>query len=189
MSIVTQTSDPTTRLLRDWSQGDPDALARLIPQVYAELRAIAARELRSHRGHDTLQPTALVNDLFLRLLNGEAPDIYNRAHLFNTAARVMRQLLVDRARKAASEKHGGGWRRDDYAELMQLPIPDNHALPDLDEALRDLAALDPRMAQVVELRYFTGLTVAEVARLLELDERTIHRDWAAARAWLRQRLG
>ena len=189
MSTVSPSPTDTTVLLRDWSEGSPDALAQLIPLVYAELRAIAARELRSHRGHDTLQPTALVNDLFVRLLNCEPPDIHNRAHLFNTAARVMRQLLVDRARKAASDKHGGGWRRDDYAELMQLPIPDNHALPDLDEALRDLAALDARMAQVVELRYFTGLTVAEVARLLDLDERTIHRDWAAARAWLRDRLG
>ena len=182
MSTVSFSPTETTLLLRDWSEGHADALPRLIPLVYAELRAIAARELRSHRGHDTLQPTALVNDLFVKLLDCEPPDNHNRAHLFNTAARVMRQLLVDRARKAASDKHGGGWRRDDYAELMQLPIPDNHALP-------DLAALDARMAQVVELRYFAGLAVAEVARLLELDERTIHRDWAAARAWLRERLG
>ena len=101
----------------------------------------------------------------------------------------MRQLLVDRARKAASEKHGGAWKRDDFTQALNLPIPDDTRLPALDEALRDLAELDERMARVVELRYFTGLSVAEVARVLEVEERTVYRDWAAARAWLRDRLG
>lgn len=100
-----------TILVQRWSSGDAQALDALLPLVYADLRAIAGRELRDHRGHDTLQPTALVHDVFLRLLGGEQPRLMSRAHLFNTAAKIMRQLLVDRARRAASEKHGGAWRR------------------------------------------------------------------------------
>ena len=175
-------------LIQRWRNGDSTALELLLPLIYADLRAIAARELRGHRGHDTLQPTALVNDVFVRLLDRESVSFENAAHLFNAAARIMRQILVDRARKAASEKHGGAWRRDDFTEALQLPIPQETYLPDLDAALADLEQLDARMSKVVELRYFVGLSVPEVARVLELDERTVYRDWAAARAWLRDRL-
>jgi RNA polymerase sigma factor (TIGR02999 family) len=182
------TADDATALVRRWSAGDAHALETLLPLVYADLRAMARRELHGHRGHDTLQPTALVNDVMLKLLGGESPRLESRAHLFNTAARIMRQLLVDRARRQATDKHGGRWRRDDFAAALDLPIPEDTRLPELDEALAELARIDPRMAQVVELRYFTGLGVAEVAALLEVDERTIYRDWAAARAWLRDRL-
>ena len=101
----------------------------------------------------------------------------------------MRQLLVDRARSANADKHGGGWLRDDFTRALDLPIPEQTRLPELDAALTELAALEPRMAQVVELRYFIGLSVAEVAAMLELEERTVYRDWAAARAWLKDRLG
>lgn len=184
-------SDPATDphpLIQRWRHGDPAALESLLPLIYADLRAIAARELRGHRGHDTLQPTALVNDVFVRLLGQESVAFENATHLFNAAAKIMRQILVDRARKAASEKHGGAWRRDDFTEALQLPIPQETYLPDLDAALVALEQLDARMAKVVELRYFVGLSVPEVARLLELDERTVYRDWAAARAWLRDRL-
>ena len=178
-----------TQLLQRWSAGDAQALDALLPMVYAELRGIARRELHGHRGHDTLQPTALVNDVFVRLLGRDAPQqLTSRAHLFNTAARIMRQLLVDRARRAASEKHGGEWKRDDFTRALDLPIPDDTRLPELDAALVDLSKIDERMAQVVELRYFTGLSVAEVATLLGVEERTVYRDWAAARAWLRDRL-
>ncbi|GAB2511377.1 ECF-type sigma factor [Lysobacter humi (ex Lee et al. 2017)] len=182
-------TDDTTVLLRRWGEGDGAALEALLPHVYADLRGIARRELHGHRGHDTLQPTALVNDVFVRLLGGDAAQrLTSRAHLFNTAARIMRQLLVDRARRAASEKHGGGWKRDDFTRALDLPIPESSRLPELDAALDELARLDARMAKVVELRYFTGLSVSEVAVLLEVDERTIYRDWAAARAWLHDRL-
>lgn len=185
----TTSGDDATVLVQRWSAGDAQALDQLLPMVYSELRAIANRELRGHRGHDTLQPTALVNDVFLRLLGAEQPQqLHSRAHLFNTAARIMRQLLVDRARKAASDKHGGQWRRDDFTQALNLPIPDDTRLPELDDALRELATIDERMAKVVELRYFVGLSVAEVASLLDVEERTIYRDWAAARAWLRERL-
>jgi RNA polymerase sigma factor (TIGR02999 family) len=188
MAAEEQDDDPTD-LVRRWSAGDATALDHLLPLVYADLRAIAARELRGHRGHETLQPTALVHDVFVRLLGGAKPNLQNRAHLFNSAARIMRQLLVDRARRAASEKHGGLWRRSEFTEALALPIPEDTRLTDLDEALGELAALDERLARVVELRYFTGLTVPEVAVVLEVDQRTIYRDWAAARAWLRDRLG
>lgn len=178
-----------TQLLQHWQGGDADALHRLLPLVYDELRRIAAYELRANRGHDTLQPTALLNDVFVRLLGAVSLDISNRKHLFTTAARVMRQLLIDRARAQQRNKRGGGqWQRVDFIEAMALPMDANTRLPELDEALTALAALDPRMAQVVELRYFVGLEVTEVAQLLELDERTVYRDWAMARAWLRERM-
>ncbi|MBX9401273.1 sigma-70 family RNA polymerase sigma factor [Lysobacter sp. BMK333-48F3] len=175
--------------LQRWNAGDRDALEALLPHIYADLRAMARRELSGHRGHDTLQATALVHDLLLRLLDAEqTPQFSDRRHLFNAAARIMRQLLVDRARRAACDKHGGGWRRDEFVCALDLPMPQDTGLPDLDEALQALERLEPRLAQVVELRCFAGLTVAEVARLLELEERTVYRDWAAARAWLRDRL-
>lgn len=178
-----------TQLLRRWHEGDVQALDTLLPQVYAELRQLAAHELRGHQHHETLQPTALVNEVFARLLGAEKVDISNRKHLFTTAAKLMRQTLIDRARAQQREKRGGGhWQRVDYLEALALPIEADTNLPALDEALKALAVLDPRMAQIVELRYFVGLEVSEVATLLEIDERTVYRDWAMARAWLRQHL-
>ncbi len=184
------TSDiDVTGLLGQWQAGDQDSLDSLLPHVYAELRRIAVHELRANQGHETLQPTALINDLFVRLLGAQALDIGNRKHLFTTAAKLMRQVLIDRARAQNREKRGGGnWQRVDFIEAMALPIEQNTDLPALDQALNALAELAPRMAQIVELRYFTGVEVSDVARLLEMDERTVYRDWAMARAWLRQRL-
>lgn len=178
-----------TGWLTRWGEGDLAALDRLLPQVYDELRRLAAHELRGHRHHETLQPTALVHDVFVRLLGARSVDIRDRKHLFTTAAKLMRQVLIDRARAAARDKRGGGqWQRVEFIEAMALPIEADTHLPSLDAALTELAALDPRMAQIVELRCFIGLEVAEVARLLEVDERTVYRDWAMARAWLKDRL-
>lgn len=186
---MSETCSEVTVLLRRWHHGDVSALDALLPQVYAELRRLAAHELRTHAHHDTLQPTALVNEVFARLLGAERVDIVSRKHLFTTAAKLMRQTLVDRARAQLRDKRGGGqWQRVDYAEALGLPIEANTDLPALDQALEALGALDARMAQIVELRYFVGLEVAEVANLLGVDERTVYRDWALARAWLRQRL-
>ena len=186
---MSQSAGDITQLLRRWHAGEAESLDALLPKVYAELRQLAAHELRGHRNHDTLQPTALVNEVFARLLGAEKVDISNRKHLFTTAAKLMRQTLVDRARAQQREKRGGGhWQRVDFIEALALPIEQDTQLPALDEALQALAALDPRMAQIVELRYFVGLEVAEVAHLLEVDERTVYRDWAMARAWLRQRM-
>lgn len=186
---MNQPASDVTQLLRRWHEGDVDALGALLPQVYGELRRLAAHELRGHANHDTLQPTALVHEVFARLLGAEKVDLVSRKHLFTTAAKLMRQTLIDRARAQQREKRGGGhWQRVDYLEALALPIEPDTNLPALDQALDALGELDPRMAQIVELRYFVGLEVGEVAALLEVDERTVYRDWALARAWLRQRL-
>lgn len=181
-------NDNVTHWLQRWSGGDPAALDRLLPLVYADLRRIAAGLLRATPGHATLQTTALVHEVLLRLL-GRAPAAFeNGAHLLNGSARMMRQVLVDRARKAASEKRGGRWLRDDFTETLELPIPDGTDLAALDRALDELESAHERMARVVELRYFVGLDVAEVAAALGVTERTARRDWVAAREWLKGRL-
>ena len=177
-----------TRLLHQWSDGDEKALERLLPLVYADLRRMAANVLHATPGHATLQTTALVHDVLLRLLGRAPAEFENSAHLLNATARMMRQTLVDRARKAQSEKRGGRWLRDDFAEALELPIPDGTDLAELDRALTDLESVHERMAKVVELRYFVGLDVAEIAGTLGVTERTARRDWAAAREWLRDRI-
>ena len=177
-----------TQWLQRWREGDRAALDRLLPLVYADLRRIAARQLRGLDGHATLQTTALVHDVLLRLLGRPPTGFENGAHLLNAAARMMRQHLVDRAREAAAVKRGGGWRRDDFTAAIDLPIPDGTDLAELDRALNELERFDDRMARVVELRYFVGLGMAEVAASLGVAERTARRDWASAQAWLRDRL-
>lgn len=180
--------DSLARLLQRWRNGDADALDRLLPLVYADLRRIAASILRSSAGHATLQTTALVHEVFLRLLGRPPSAFSDGAHLLNASARMMRQILVDRARAAASTKRGGAWLRDEFAEALELPIPDGTDLAALDAALSELEAVDRRMSQVVELRFFVGLSVTEVANALGITERTAHRDWVAAREWLKQQL-
>ncbi len=177
-----------TGLLQTWAAGDAKSFEALLPQVYDELRRLAAYELRGHRGHDTLQPTALLHDVFVRLLGASALDISNRKHLFTMAAKLMRQVLIDRARARQRDKRGGGWQRVELIDALDLPLDEDVDLLDLDQALAALERLDARMATMVELRYFVGLEVSEVASLMEIDERTVYRDWAFARAWLRQRL-
>ena len=179
-----------TQILAQWRDGDTQALNRLIPRVYADLRSMASRRLAEHQGHDTLQPTALVHDMLLRLLGNEARDITDRKHFFNYAGRIMRQLLVDRARSTASHKRGGGMRQESLDEALHIPIPlpNDLDIEAIDQALVSLEALDPRMAKIVELRWFVGLTVSEVASALEIDPRTVHRDLAMAKAWLRDHI-
>lgn len=183
-----ESGDTVTQLLRRWHHGDTKALERLLPLVYADLRRIAAAQLRSKGGHTTLQTTALVHDVLLRLLERPAVELNDSNHLFNAAARMMRQLLVNRLRAAMTDKRGGGWRRDDFTAALELPIPDQTDLTELDQALRELEAVQPRMAQVVELRYFIGLEMSEIAASLGVTPRTAQRDWATAQAWLRTRL-
>jgi len=181
-------NDSVTQLLHRWKEGDPDALDRLLPQVYADLRRLAAGLLRTHPGHATLQTTALVNDVLLRLL-GKPPSAFNdTAHLLNAASRMMRQALVDRARRAATDKHGGGWSRADFEAALEVPMPEGVDVQALDRALDELAEVDERMAKGVELRWFVGLEVAEIAAVLGVTERTAYRDWITARQWLRTRL-
>jgi RNA polymerase sigma factor (TIGR02999 family) len=178
-----------TQLLHQWGDGDPRALERLLPLVYADLRRMAANILHATPGHATLQTTALVHDVLLRLLGRAPTDFENTSHMLNASARMMRQVLIDRARKANSEKRGGRWLRDEFSEAMELPIPDGTDLAALDRALDDLESVHERMAKVVELRYFVGLEVAEIAATLGITDRTARRDWVAAREWLKDRLG
>lgn len=177
-----------TLLIQRWQEGDAAALDELLPQVYAELRSMAARLLDRENRQATLQPTALVHDVFVRMLSGKGMAIENRAHLFHTAGRMMRNILVDRAREAAAEKRGGSWQRVDLIEALQLPIPERTNLGLLDQAISELEQIDQRLARIVELRYFVGLNVSAVANVLEIDKRTVYRDWAFARAWLEKRL-
>lgn len=178
-----------TSLLESWRSGDAASLDALLPLVLADLRRMARAELSRHRGHDTLQPTALVNEVFVRLLGHDAlAKVEDRGHLMHLAARIMRQLLVARARASATDKRGGGWRRDELTESLGLPLPQDPKLAELDEALDRLQRLHPRMAQVVELRWFGGFEATEIAQVLGVTVRTVGRDWATARAWLRKEL-
>ena len=185
---MTNEGNRVTELLHRWADGDDAALERLLPSVYADLRRIAASTLRATPGHATLQTTALVHEVFVRLLGRAPGEFASTSHLLNASARMMRQVLVDRARRMATTKRGGAWLRDDFAEALELPIPDGTDLAALDAALTDLEAAHERMAKVVELRWFIGLEVADVARALDITPRTAQRDWVAARAWLRERL-
>lgn len=185
---ATASDHAITQLLHRWRDGDAAAIDRLLPLVYADLRRIAARQLSAHDGHSTLQTTALVNDVLLSLLDRPASAFENTSHLLNAAAQMMRQHLVNRARDAAAIKRGGGWLRDDLDDALELPIPDDTDLIELDQALNELGEFDSRMAGVVELRYFVGLGMAEIAATLGVTERTAYRDWVSAQAWLRERL-
>lgn len=180
--------DNVTSYLQQWRAGDMGALERLLPLVYADLRRIAASVLRATPGHATLQTTALVHDVLLRMLGRAPMEFEDTAHLLNASARMMRHVLVDRARMAATDKRGGGWLRDDFDAALELPIPEGTDLAALDAALDELERAHERMAKVVQLRYFVGLEVAEVAATLGIAERTAQRDWIAAREWLRSRL-
>jgi len=173
--------------LQRWRDGEAGMLDRLLPLVYDELRRLAASQLRRHQGHLTLQPTALVHEVMLRLLGGGQHQFDSAHHWYATAAKLMRQILIDRARAQQRDKRGGGAQRVELIDAVGLPIDADTDVLDLDLAIAALAREDPRMAQVVELRCFVGLEVSEVAAVLELDERTIYRDWAFARAWLRAR--
>lgn len=177
-----------TRLLRAMREGAADAPDRLYPLVYGELRRAAARALRRERSDHTLQPTELVHEVFLKLL-GSGPEAWqDRAHFIGVAARAMRQILVDHARRRNAAKRGGGWARTTIGdELLGQDVAPAEMLA-LNDALDRLDALDPRLRAVVEYRFFGGLTEKEIAELLGVTERTVQRDWVKARAWLYKEL-
>lgn len=177
-----------TRLLHELSGGDESAMVRLMPLIYEELRGIAAREMRRERGEHTLQPTALVHEAFLRLV--DKPDLswQSRAHFLNIAAQAMRRILVEHARRRRAQKRGGGGERVTLDEAFQAPGQGNADLADLDEALERLSAVDARKGRVVELRFFAGLSVEETARLLSISEATVKREWQFAKAWIQREL-
>lgn len=187
--VVTNPSPPdVTGLLRAWSQGDRGAADLLIPLVYDELRRQAARCLRRERHEHTLRPTALVHEAYLRLAGQRDTDWQSRRQFFAIAARQMRRVLVDHARARGARKRAGGWRRVTLEEGAAAVPPQDLDILALDDALRELATVDPERARMVELRFFGGLTLDETAEALSVSEATVTRDWRVARAWLHRRL-
>ena len=173
-----------TELLVRWSHGDDGALAELTPLVYEELRRVAHHHLSGQRPDHTLQTTALVNEVYLRLADQTNPRWQNRAHFFAVAARAMRQILVSYARSQQSQKRGGGAFKVDLEEAALVSPEESKEIVDLHEALEQLSTLDSRKAQVVELKYFGGLNYDEIAEVLKISRITARRDWEFAKVWL-----
>ena len=184
-----QSSDGITKLLIDWSQGDQAALEKLMPLIYDELRRLASNYLRRERAGHTLQPTALVNEAYLKLVDQRHARWQNRAHFFGISAQLMRRILVDHARQHQAAKRGGSQQQrlsiTSAERVVKQPQIDLLAL---NEALDELALIDPQQAQIVELKFFGGLSIEETAEVLGISHATVERDWKVARAWLRRQL-
>jgi RNA polymerase sigma factor (TIGR02999 family) len=178
-----------TALLVGWSRGDSGALSQLVPLVYAELRRIASRQLGRERVGHTLQPTALVHEVYLRLVDQRQADWQNRAHFFGVAAQLMRRILVDHARRHNAVKRGDGMRCVSVDDALDVPASDQIPILALDHALDRLQRVDSELATMVELRAFGGLTVEEAAHVLKVSPSTAKRDWRTAKAWLNRELG
>lgn len=176
-----------TGLLRAWGEGDHGALDRLMPLVYDELRRLAEGYLRRERHDHTLQPTALLHEAYLRLVD-QSLHLENRHHFFGIAAQIMRRILVDHARAHQAAKRGGGGARLSMDEIAEQAETQQVDLVALDDALKDLAALDPQQARIVEMRYFGGLTIEEVAAVLKISPATVKREWHLARTWLKREI-
>jgi RNA polymerase sigma-70 factor (ECF subfamily) len=184
-----QSSEGVTQLLIDWSKGDQAALDKLMPLVYSELRRLASNYLRRERLGHTLQPTALVNEAYLKLVDQRNAKWQNRAQFFGIAAQLMRRILVDHARQHQAVKRGG-------SDQKRLSITSAEVLvkqPELDllalnEALDQLGRMDPQQSRIVELKFFGGLSIEEIAEVLGIGHATVERDWKMARAWLRKQL-
>jgi RNA polymerase sigma factor (TIGR02999 family) len=182
-------SHTVTQMLAEWSDsGDREALDKLMPIVYEELRRQAARYLKHERQGHTLQTTALVHEAYVRLIDQAGVRWQNRAHFYGIAAEMMRRILVDHARKRNAAKRGGDAVKVTLNEEVQPAAEQNLDLIAVDEALNRLAALDQQQARVVELRFFGGLNVEETAEVLGISDRTVKRDWSVARAWIRREL-
>ena len=173
-----------TELLKQWTDGRQDALDQLIPRIYSELRKLASSYLRRERADHSLQPTALVHEAFLKLVDQHAVQWQNRAHFFGIAAQAMRRILVDHARAHAAEKRGSGERPVAIDDNLPGGAGVDINVIALDEALCKLAALDRQQSRIVELRYFGGLTMEETAEALKISPATVGRDWTVAKAWL-----
>jgi RNA polymerase sigma factor (TIGR02999 family) len=180
--------DSVTELLIAWNRGDEAALGELMPLVFDELRVLAGVYLNRERPGHTLQPTALVNEVYLRLVDQQRVSWENRAHFFGMTARMMRRLLVNHAEARRSQKRGGGAQKVSLDEVL-LPgcAPEVDVLA-IDLALQELEKLDARQGQVVEMRFFSGLSIAETAEALQISPATVKRDWETAKLWLRRRM-
>jgi RNA polymerase sigma-70 factor (ECF subfamily) len=177
-----------TGLLVAWGQGDQGALAALAPLVQQELHRVAARQMVGERPGHILQPTALVNEVYVRLVDWRNVKWQNRAHFFGVAARIMRRILVDAARARGRTKRGGDALQVSLADVPDVAVPLTQDLVALDDALKTLETLDPRQSQVVELRFFGGLSLEEAAEALNVSVGTVRRDWSLAQAWLYREL-
>ena len=175
-------------MLLDWGKGDKAALDRVMPLIYNELRRLAHRQMRRERAGDTMQTTSLINEAYLRLIDYERVQPQDRSHFFAIAAQAMRRILIERARSRRTAKRGSGGQKvslDDAADL----VDDRAAnLVALDDALTSLATIDPRKAQIVELKYFGGMTIDETAKALGVSTPTVERDWQMAKIWLRREI-
>jgi RNA polymerase sigma-70 factor, ECF subfamily len=178
----------STALLKRVAQGDPQAAPALMPLVYAELRRLAGGYMRRERPDHTLQPTALVHEAYLKLIEQRQTDWQSRSHFFAIAAQVMRRILLDHARGHVRLKRGGPQGKLTLHEAIIGPEGQSAELLALDESLTELARLDPRQSRIVEMRFFGGLSVEETAEVLGISPKTVKRDWAVARAWLYGRL-
>jgi RNA polymerase sigma factor (TIGR02999 family) len=181
-------SHDVTALLDDWSRGNHHALNQLLPLVYAELRRIAARQLQKERVGHTLQPTALVHEVYLRLVDQRHVDWRNRAHFFGVAAHVMRRILVDHARRRSTSKRGIGVQRVAIDDALGAAAPNDVPILAFDHALGRLEEIDADLAKLVELRAFGGLTIEEAAHVLDVSPSTAKRDLRTAKAWLKREL-
>ncbi|MDT4968426.1 MAG: hypothetical protein QOJ64_3163 [Acidobacteriota bacterium] len=177
-----------TQLLIAWSNGDQAALEQLMPLIYGELRKLAHHYMSRERAGHTLQTSALVNEVYLRLVDGQSVRWENRAHFFGIASRAMRQILVEYARGRTAQKRGGDVVRVELAEADRASNQPAREIVELDEALNELAEFDERLSRVVELRFFGGLSVEETAETLGVHANTVVRDWRIAKAWLRRSL-
>jgi RNA polymerase sigma factor (TIGR02999 family) len=177
-----------TGLLIKWRQGDRAALDALIPLIYRELHGVAAGRLRGERAGGSLQTTALVHETYLRLVDLNRLTVENRVHFFAVAARLMRQILVDQARRAQADKRGGGQTMVTLEADSPASTPNIVDVLALDRALEELAAMDERLCRVVELKFFGGMTIDETADALAVSSATVERDWAVAKAWLYDRM-
>jgi RNA polymerase sigma factor (TIGR02999 family) len=183
--LLGSTSNQVSELLRRWREGDHAALDALMPLVYDELRRVAHNYLQRERFDHTLQSTAVVHEAYLRLVGG-AVEFQNREHFFAVAAQLMRQILVDYARRHRSRKRDAGYKFA-LEEVLELPSKEVD-LVDLDDALKELARMDARQGRIVELRFFGGLSIEETAEVLSISTATVERSWASARAWLYRQL-
>ena len=184
-----QSPEGITRLLIDWGKGDQASLEKLMPLVYSELRRLAGNYLRRERAEHTLQPTALVNEAYLKLVDQRNAKWQNRAHFFGISAQLMRRILVDHARQHQAVKRGGSaQQRISITSAERLAKQPEVDLLALNEALDELAKMDPQQSRIVELKFFGGLSIEEIAEVLGIGHATVERDWKMARAWLRRQL-
>jgi RNA polymerase sigma factor (TIGR02999 family) len=177
----------TDELIAKWRAGDADALQALLPLIYEQLHRIASRQLRAERANHTLQTTALIHEAYLRLVGSESAEVRDHCHFTALASRLMRQVLVDHARARLTAKRQGGIRVT-MSEALALGTQTDVDLLAVDDALNRLSELDPQQAQVVELRFFGGLSIVETSESLKVSAATVKRDWTTARAWLRREL-